>query len=291
MTGAPLQVPGIYRKRVGDIVVTALNDGYIDAAPEAILNIPAEDAKVLLAESFRPERPRITVNAFAIQNGNRLALVETGSGATLGKTLGRLQGNLAAAGIDAARIDTVLLTHMHPDHSNGLTDAEGRAAFPAAELRMHEDELAYWRDDDAAFAAANERRRFYFQTARAQLPVYRDRISLFRSGEVFPGVVAMPIPGHTPGHTAYVISSGGESLMIWGDIVHVPEVQIPRPEAGIAFDVDPAAAAAMRRRVLDMVSTDRVLVAGMHLHFPALAHVVRRAPTYALVPESWSPDA
>jgi glyoxylase-like metal-dependent hydrolase (beta-lactamase superfamily II) len=283
------QVAGIYRRQVGDIVVTALNDGYIEADPAVLLNISPEEARRLLAAALEPSRPRITVNAFAVHSAGRVALIEAGSGSTLGPTLGRLYGNLAAAGIAVADIDTVLLTHMHPDHSNGLTDAEGAPIFANATLRLHRQELAYWLDD-TAYARATERGRWYFETARAQVPAYRDRLETFVQGAVFPGVSAMPIPGHTPGHTAYVISSAGQSLMIWGDIVHVPEVQIRRPQTGIAFDVDPDAAVATRMRVLDMVASDRLLIAGMHTHFPAFAHIARNGPGYELIPENWSSE-
>jgi glyoxylase-like metal-dependent hydrolase (beta-lactamase superfamily II) len=283
------QVAGIYRRRIGDIVVTALNDGYIEADPAVLLNISTEEAQQLLAAAFRPLRPTITVNAFAVHSAGRVALIEAGSGATLGPRLGRLYDNLAAAGIAMADIDTVLLTHMHPDHSNGLTDAKGAPIFGNATLRLHQQELAYWLDD-AAYARASGRACWYFDTARAQVPAYRDRLETFTRGEVFPGVTAMPIPGHTPGHTAYLIESRGQSLIIWGDIVHVPEVQIRRPQTGIAFDVDPGMAAATRMKILDMVASDRLLIAGMHTHFPAFANVVRDGATYALIREVWSSE-
>jgi hypothetical protein len=108
-----------------------------------------------------------------------------------------------------------------------------------------------------------------------------------RGGEVFSGVTAVPIPGHTPGHTAYRISDGSDSLFIWGDTVHVPEIQVRRPEVTLDFDSDPDASAAMRRRIFDMAVSERLLIAGMHVHFPGFAHVVRRGDGYELVPEAW----
>jgi glyoxylase-like metal-dependent hydrolase (beta-lactamase superfamily II) len=250
------QVAGIYRRQIGDIVVTAINDGYIEADPAVLLNISPEEAQRLLAASLKPWRPRITVNAFAVHSAGRVALIEAGSGSTLGPKLGRLYDNLASAGIALSDIDTVLLTHMHPDHSNGLTDSKGASIFASASLRLHQQELAYWLDN-TAYAKVSGRARWYFETARAQLPPYRNRLETFVRGEVFPGITAMPIPGHTPGHTAYLIESCGQSLLIWGDIVHVPEVQIRRPETGIAFDVDPDKAAGTRMKVLDMSASDR----------------------------------
>src|ERR1700760_4815483 len=116
---------------------------------------------------------------------------------------------------------------------------------------------------------------------------YKDRTRLFTQGEVFPGVTAVPSLGHTPGHTAYLIASGNEQLMIWGDTVHVPEVQTAYPDAGMAFDTDLAAAAASRKRLFDRVAADGVLVAGMHLHFPSFARLRRRGDAYELVPDAW----
>ena len=202
-----------------------------------------------------------------------------------------MQQNLAGAGIDPKSIDTVLLTHMHPDHSAGLTDmTNGRLLFPNAELVMHENELPHW-FDDGAMAKANERdKKLFFQAGREQVEPYKKQTRLFKQGEVFPGVTAVPSHGHTPGHTAYLIASGNDQLMIWGDTVHVPEVQTAIPEAGMAFDTDLAAAAASRKRMFDRVSADGVLIAGMHLHFPAFARLARRGDAYALYPEHWIHD-
>jgi glyoxylase-like metal-dependent hydrolase (beta-lactamase superfamily II) len=242
----------------------------------------------MLREAFRPGR-RTSVNAFAIHSAGRLAIVDTGSGKYMGETAGWLQSNLDQAGIDPAQIEAVLLTHMHPDHSAGLADPTTNARyFPNAELVVHENEPRHWQDDAAMARGTEREKRLYFQCAREQMAPYRDRFRLFsREGEVFPGVTAMPIPGHTPGHTAYLIASGNDSLLIWGDTVHVPEIQIPRPEVTIAFDTDPAAAAAQRRRVFDRVASERLLVAGMHLHFPGFGYLTRRGEGYAFVPEPW----
>jgi glyoxylase-like metal-dependent hydrolase (beta-lactamase superfamily II) len=178
---------------------------------------------------------------------------------------------------------------MHPDHSAGLTDREtGKAHFANAELVVHENEPRHWLDD-ANMARATEREQLlYFKCAREQIAPYSDRMRTFTGGEVFPGVIAIPRPGHTPGHTTYMISSGNDQLLIWGDTVHVPEVQTARPEVCIAFDVDPAAAEASRRAVFEMVATDRLLVTGMHLHFPGFSRLQKRRDTgYQLIPAAW----
>jgi glyoxylase-like metal-dependent hydrolase (beta-lactamase superfamily II) len=281
------QIAGIYHRKIGDIVVTALSDGYLDGTLDVMRNVDLDQARRVLQEAFRPAR-RTSVNTFLIHSGGRIAIVDTGSGNYLQPSAGFVQRNLAAAGIDAASIDTVLLTHMHPDHSAGLTDmTSGERLFPNAELVMHENELVHWFDDGAMAKADERSEKLYFQAGREQVAPYKQRTRLFRQGEVFPGVTAVPSLGHTPGHTAYLIASGNEQLMIWGDTVHVPEVQTAFPDAGMAFDTDLAAAAASRKRMFDRVASDGVLVAGMHLHFPSFARLKRRGDAYGLVPEAW----
>lgn len=281
------QIPGIYHRRVGDITVTAISDGFLDGNLEVLRNISQDDARQILTDNFRPAR-RTAVNCFLIYSAGRLALVETGCGSYMAATGGQLLQNLAAAGVDPAAIDTVMLTHMHPDHSAGLTNmATGKTNFPNAELVMHENEPKHW-FDDAAMARGNDReKKLFFQAGREQVEPYRNRWRLFQKGEVFPGVTAMPFHGHTPGHTGYMIASGGEQLLIWGDIVHVPEVQTARPEVCMAFDSDIAQAEATRRRVFDMVTTDKLLFTGMHLHFPGFTRLVKRGTGYQLIPAAW----
>jgi len=284
------QVAGVHHRRVGDITVTALNDGHQDVAMSTVLGIPPEMAAAMLRAAFRPVPRRTTVNCFAIRSGTRVALIDAGCGPAK-PTVGFLAANLAAAGIAPAEVDTVLMTHLHPDHFGGLADAQGTALFPRAELRLHADEYAYWHDDVPMLRVADPvRRQLFFGDARARLAAYRDRTSTFGGGEVFPGVTVVPLPGHTPGHAGFMVTSGGQSLLIWGDIVHVQELQVPRPEVTMAVDVDPAQAQATRRRLFDQVAADRQAIAGMHLHFPAFAHLARDGDGYRLVPDAWSLD-
>lgn len=288
MTSQPAQqIPGVYHRKVGDVVVTAISDGYLDGNLEVMRNVDIDKAHQILQDAFRPAR-RTSVNTFLIHSKGRTAIIDTGSGNYLLSTAGFVQRNLASAGIDPKSIDTVLLTHMHPDHSAGLTEMpSGRLLFPNAELVMHENELPHWFDDSAMAKADERSKKLFFLAGREQVVPYKNRTRLFKAGEVFPGVTAVPSHGHTPGHTAYLIASGNDQLMIWGDTVHVPEVQTAFPEAGMAFDTDLAMAAASRKRMFDRVSADRVLVAGMHLHFPAFARLARRGDAYALHNEAW----
>ncbi|MBO0763316.1 MAG: MBL fold metallo-hydrolase [Hyphomicrobiaceae bacterium] len=292
MVKAPQQqVPGVYHHRVGDIVVTAISDGFLDGSLDVLRNISQDEARHILTDNFRPAR-RTAVNAFLVYSAGRLALIETGSGNYLQPTAGKVLGNLKAAGVDPATIEAVLLTHMHPDHSAGLTDmATGKRNYPNAELVMHEREPAHWFDDARMAEASDREKKLYFQAGREQVAAYKDRWRLFRGeGEVFAGITAIPRPGHTPGHTTYMVSSGNAQLLIWGDTVHVPEVQTARPEVCMEFDTDQEAAAASRRKVFDMVATDRLAVTGMHLHFPGFAHLVRSGTGYRLIPAAWETE-
>jgi glyoxylase-like metal-dependent hydrolase (beta-lactamase superfamily II) len=281
------QIPPIYHRRIGDVTVTALSDGVLVRTHEMMRNVPEDEGNRFLAAAFR-NTFALSVNAFLIYTKNRLALVETGSGDYLGPEAGKLLVNIKAAGVDPDDIETILLTHMHPDHSAGLTDmTTGKPNYRNAELVVHENEPKYWFDDAAMARGTDREKKLMFQQAREQTEPYRDRMRTFSDGEVFPGVTAMPLPGHTPGHTGYLIESAGEALLIWGDTVHMPEVQVPRPEVTMVVDTDPAGAEASRRRVFDMVAEERLLVTGMHLHFPGFGHITRDGPSYRFVPESW----
>ena len=284
------QVSGLYRRRIGEVLVTAISDGYIDAPYSVLQNISEEKAENILREDFRPTPPRISVNCYLIQYGDRIAIVDTGSGKTMGPTLGKMPGLLDELGVKTENIDTVLLTHMHPDHSNGLSTSEGKDVFTNAEVVIAERDVAHWHDDTAMAKANASQRVRYFQGARFQIAPYMNRLKT-ASGEVFPHVTAIDLSGHTPGHTGFLIESGGISLLIWEDICHVPDIQVRVPKVTMAFDTDPEAAIATRLKTFDMVSQDKILVAGMHLHFPGFSFVVKENDGYRLIPEGWAFNA
>src|SRR6476620_985519 len=170
------QIPGVYHRRIGDMVVTTISDGYLDGTFDVMRNVDIERARQILTDSFRPAR-RTSVNTFLIHSKGRIAIVDTGSGNYLQPTAGFVQRNLAMAGIDPKSIDTVLLTHMHPDHSAGLTDmSNGQLLFPNAELVMHENELAHWFDDGAMAKVDERSAQLYFQAGREQVLQEQDAI-------------------------------------------------------------------------------------------------------------------
>src|SRR3954471_4703462 len=177
------QVPAIHHRKVGDITVTSVSDGFLDGSMAVIQNIAPEDAVRILKEAHRPVPRRTAVNTFLIRSGDRTALVDTGCGTAMSPTGGKLFANLAAAGVSPAEIDTVLLTHMHPDHSNGLSK-NGQRLFPNAELVMHAEELAHWHDDVQMAKADEVGRQRNFQASRDQVAPYAERTRTFTGGEV-----------------------------------------------------------------------------------------------------------
>jgi glyoxylase-like metal-dependent hydrolase (beta-lactamase superfamily II) len=187
-----------------------------------------------------------------------------------------------------ASVDTLLITHAHVDHVNGLLDDAGGALFPNADLFLHEAEAGFWLNKDVQ-AKAPEAMQMYFGIAQRALAPYAARTTLIKDGaEVLPGVTAVFLPGHTPGHTGFRIASGDATLLIWGDIVHLPGIQFSQPRVGMVFDADSEQAYQTRLRILDMVATDRVMIAGMHLDFPTFGHVEKRGDGYAFIPGVWT---
>jgi len=276
------QVPGYYRRRFGDLVVTALNDGVLDLPLGALVGIEEEEASVLLVAAFRAPTPRSSVNCYLVQGGGRTVLIDTGAGGSMGPGVGHLQAALAAAGAAPGDVDTILMTHLHRDHFGGLASDAGTAIFPRAELVIPQAEADYWLNE--ASAAAPDRRA----AAVAGVAPYRARLRMLSGTDAAPGIVAEALPGHTPGHTGYLVGTGGTNVLIWGDIMHVPDIQAQRPDVTVGFDIDPAQAIATRRRVLDLAAQDRLVVGGMHMHFPGFAHIARAAGAYAVVPAQWT---
>ncbi len=270
------QYPTFYRRRVGATVVTALSDGYFDLPFAVFQGLESADGEALLKSAHRPSPPRIQVNAFLVEQPGRRILVDTGCGAHLGPTVNKLQGNLAAAGVSGASIDAVLCTHIHPDHTNGLVDRFGEPVFPNADVYVHKADAEFWLNDENRAKAPDEL-KIQFDWAKAAFAPYRDRLHLIAPGDVLPGIEAIGLPGHTPGHCGYVVHSDGQALLIWGDAVHSISIQTARPEVTFAADVNGELARDTRLRLFDQVATDRLLITGMHLEFPVFGYLTRDA--------------
>ncbi len=286
------QVLSAYRHKVGAFEVIALNDGAIDIPvamyPKAD---PAEAARILEATGGAKDKIPTPVNAFLVNTGDKLVLIDSGAGKLFGPTLGRFAANLATLGVDPASVDVIAMTHLHPDHFGGLLDTQGKVAFPNAEVFVSDADLKFWLDEAIAAKVPADNKPFFDQ-ARMVIGPYAaaKKTSVIADGkEVVPGITAMAAPGHTPGHTMYRVSSGGETLLIWGDIIHSAALQTAHPDWAIAFDTDPAMAIATRKRVFDMTATDRLTIAGAHVPFPGIGHVVKAGEAYAYAPSYWMP--
>ncbi|MEL2243309.1 MBL fold metallo-hydrolase [Leclercia adecarboxylata] len=284
-----MQAPAVNRKKVGDMVVTMLSDGYLDASFELLSGITGSQAEAVLQRRGVSVLPRMNINVYVVQNGEQTILVDSGAGNFKGWG-GRLPVALAAAGIDPLQIDTILLTHAHPDHIGGLAGPLQTPHFRNVErLFVHQDELAFWRNKTVQ-ASAPDGFKPSFSLAQNAFAAYDEKLVPFRQEDILPGIQAVALPGHTPGHSGYVVGDEKASLLIWGDIVHFPHIQVEHPEVTIAFDSDPVAAAATRKRLLERVATDKLTVSGMHFNAPVTATVSQGpAQEFALQYDGWSP--
>jgi glyoxylase-like metal-dependent hydrolase (beta-lactamase superfamily II) len=268
-------------QQIGDMTVTAISDGYLSASPSLLSHIDLIEASRMLDEAGVKEHSAVHINCYLVRSGNSTVLIDSGAGG-INNWGGHLLHNLRLAGIDPSEIDTVLLTHAHPDHIGGLIDASGVIAFSNAELVVQQKELRFWQDD-ANLHRASERARGNFTIARRAFERYRSQLRTFDQGDILPGISAVPLAGHTEGHTGFLLGSGHQQLMVWGDIVHFPHIQIARPDVTIAFDQEPAVAATTRSTILDMATSERLLIAGMHLGETGFVRIKRTNGRYAMM--------
>jgi len=269
------QAPAFYRMQLGDYELTALSDGTISLPLDQMMsNITPAEVRGLLTAGFEAHPTETSINALLVNTGSKLLLIDAGAGTLFGTSGGRLVNNLKAAGYDPDEIDAVLLTHLHGDHSGGLT-VDGKRVFPNAVVYVDKADRDY-RFDPQAEAAAPANQKDMFPQSRAALMPYEaaGKVALFQgAGELFPGVKTIPAHGHTPGHTLFQVESKGEKIVFFGDLVHAAAVQLPQPQATINFDANESAAAADRWEMFKKFADDRTLVAAAHISFPGLGHV------------------
>lgn len=275
--------PKFTTKDLGDVLVTAIRDGSMQVGFELLANIDITECEKIQQNAGIKEPNAIHINTFLIQKNGKNILIDNGIGG-LNNLGGQLIKNLAALGIAPNDIDTILLTHSHPDHIGGLITPQGKAMFPRAELLVSSDEYNYIKDEKI-FSVANDRTKGNFLLARKAFSLYQDRLRLIDKGEVLAGIHAIPLKGHTPGHTGYKIIGKNDELLVWGDIVHFPQIQLLKPNVSIAFDYDPQLAAETRINILDMVNSHHILVGGMHFGQNGFNYIKRLSTGYALVNE------
>ena len=292
------QAAGWYRYKIGSIEVTVATDGVarFKMAEDHVLNIKKDVVNAALAEVFM-EKDMMTTpyNPVAINSGGKLAVIDTGTGEANYKSSngagGQFVTNLAAAGIERGAVDTVIISHYHGDHINGLLMADGSLAFPNAEILVPAAEHQYWMDDGEMSRATNPRVQGNFKNVRRVFNAeVMKRVNTYAyNKEVIPGVSAQSTPGHTPGHTSYVISSGSEAVYLQSDVTHVPFLFVRHPDWHAFYDQDGAMAETTRRKVYDMLVADKMRVQGFHYPFPSLAHVEKAGSGYREIPVVWNP--
>ena len=289
--GAERQAPGFYRYKVGDIEVTAVNDGFAMRPLENFVrNAELAEVKKAMEEAFLPANALpITFTTLVLNAGGQLTLIDTGNGDSGAPTSGTWMTNFRAAGFDPARVNRVIISHFHGDHINGLRLKDGTAVFPNAEVMVPAPEWAFWTDDGRMSAAPDAMKPAFQNVRRVFGPIAKDVKQYEANKELAPGVTAVAAHGHTPGHMTYAITSGNGRLMAVQDITNHPALFVRHPDWAAVFDMDADAARATRRRMLDMAAAERMQLAFYHAPFPATGHVVKEGNGFRFVPVQWTP--
>jgi glyoxylase-like metal-dependent hydrolase (beta-lactamase superfamily II) len=282
--------PGVYRMMLGDFEVTALSDGTVELPFLQILQkITKARAESMLARQFLKDPVQTSVNAFLINTGDKLVLIDTGAGVFFGPTLGRLLTALKAAGYRPEQVDEIYISHMHGDHIGGLL-ADGKAAFPNAVVRAEKAEGDFWLSQ-ARMNAAPKDDQDSFKGAMAAIDPYAatNRFKPYEGDTVLvPGIRAVVTRGHTPGHAMYVIESKGEKLVLWGDLMHQAAVQFLDPSVTVVFDTDQSKAAQQRRQAYRTAAKEGHWVGASHLPFPGIGRLRAEGKGYAYVPANYT---
>lgn len=287
------QAPGFYRMQLGAFEVTTVLDGTIGLDPSQLLtNTKPGQVAALLAKQFLKSPVETSVNTFLINTGSKLVLVDTGAGALFGPTVGKFVKNLQAAGYEPAQIDDIVITHMHGDHVGGLV-TNGQRTFPNAVVHADQHDADFWLSQ-AEMAKVPAEAQNSFKGAMMSLQPYIDakKFQPFEAGaQIVPGVRSVAAHGHTPGHTIYLVESGDQKLMLWGDLLHVAAVQFPEPSVTIRFDSDSKLAGAARAKALQEAAGQGYWVGIAHVPFPGIGHVRAEGSGYAWVPVNYSANA
>jgi glyoxylase-like metal-dependent hydrolase (beta-lactamase superfamily II) len=286
---AKTPAPGYYRVMVGDFEITPLSDGTVDLPVDKLLTQKTEKTQAALAKAHLKTPLETSDNAFLVNTGSKLILIDTGAGVLFGPTLGKLLASMKAAGYAPEQVDEVYLTHFHSDHLGGLT-AQSKIVFPNAIVRAAKAEADYWLSQ-ANMDKAPAEGKDTFKNAMAALDPYikAGKFKTFEGDvQMSPGIRAVGGHGHTPGHTTFVVESRGQKMVLIGDLIHVAAVQFENPAVTIGFDGDQKAAAAARKKLFDAAAKDGSLIGGAHLQFPGLGHLRTEGKGYRFIPVNYT---
>lgn len=267
-------------RRFGSYEVLPLHDGVFEAPLDVLIHADGEAARDEAVARWGRPKVSIVVNCFALRGADGITLVDAGTGPSWGEAMGHAPAVMAAAGIAPEQVARVLITHLHGDHALGLFDGD-RARFPKAEIIVPEAEVAFF-GDEANRARTPQNRQGGFAVAAAVKTHYAGRIHSAPAGSVRPGIALVALPGHTVGHSGYLIE-GEQSLMLWGDALHLADLQATDPEIGFVYDFDAAAALASRRMILARAAREGWLVCGGHVE--GFRRVVENGAGYELIPD------
>jgi glyoxylase-like metal-dependent hydrolase (beta-lactamase superfamily II) len=284
------QAPGFYRYKVGDITVTAVNDGFARRPLEGFIrNAELPAVQAAMASAFLPtDALPIPFNTLVVQTGGRLILIDTGNGNSGAPTSGTWMANFRAAGFLPEQVSQIVISHFHGDHINGIRLRDGTAVFPNAEIQVPAPEWTWWMDD-ARMNNAPEAMRAGFQNVRRVFGPIAQQVRQFTPGaELAPGLTSVPAFGHSPGHTVFTIASGNARLLYMADTTNHPALFVRNPDWSAIFDMDADAARAMRRRLLDMAATEKLQLHFYHAPFPATGFVAKEGNGFEFAPAQWS---
>ena len=284
---------GVYHFNVGDVKATVVSDGTL-SFPGSFL-VPNADPEaveaVLTAHFLSPDNLLAHVNAVYLETADHNVLIDTGSGSLFGPSAGHLFENLDAAGIDVATIDTVLVTHAHPDHVGGVLNDAGELQIPNAQFYVSRSEASFWLADTVALPNSllnEDTQSGLIATAKGRLGAVRDRTTQFAMGEeIIPGIVAVSSAGHTPGQASFLVTSNDDSLLVTGDVFFSDPLNLENPDWEVAFDGDPVQGIETRRQLLEAATVDRQLLLVPHMPFPGLGHVRNQGEAYGWEPIVW----
>lgn len=292
MAAAPMaktSAPGYFRMMLGEFEITALNDGTIDLPVDKLLAQPEEKTRNALADAYLKAPLETSVNAFLVNTGSKLVLIDAGTGSLFGPTLGKLIANLKASGYTPAQIDAIYLTHLHADHIGGLI-AGNALAFPNATVHADKKDAEFWLNQKNLDKAPADQKDGYKNAMSSLNPyVTAKKFIPFKSNtKRIDGIESYATYGHTAGHTIYKIESQGEKLWVIGDLIHVNAVQLEHPEVTIAFDSDQKQAAVEREKIFTDGAKQGVLFAASHIQFPGIGHLRKDSKTYEWIPVNFT---